>query len=42
MKDFRMGDLPWELSEDDIAKLYPELETEYRAEAAENLSRISM
>ncbi len=39
MKKFRMGDLPWNLSEDDIAKLYPELEPKQRAEAAENLSR---
>lgn len=34
-----MGDIPWNLSEDDMAKLYPELKTEDRAEAAESLSR---
>jgi DNA-binding TFAR19-related protein (PDSD5 family) len=35
----RMGDLPWNFSEEDMAKLYPELSLEERAEAAENLSR---
>lgn len=34
-----MGDQEWNLSEDDIEKLYPELDPEQRAEAAENLSR---
>jgi len=35
----RMGNVPWNLSEDDVARLYPELDPEQRAEAAENLSR---
>jgi hypothetical protein len=39
MKEFRMGDLPWNLAEDEIAKLYPELGPDQRAAAAENLSR---
>jgi hypothetical protein len=39
MKDFRMGDFPWNLSGNDMRELYPELEPEQRVEAAENLSR---
>lgn len=39
MKHFDGGLLPWDLIEDDIAKLYPELEPEERADATENLSR---
>jgi DNA-binding TFAR19-related protein (PDSD5 family) len=35
----RMGDLPWNFSEEDMSKLYPELKPEERAEAAENLSQ---
>ncbi len=38
MKDFRMSDVPWNFSEDSIAEIFPELKTEQRAEAAENLS----
>lgn len=34
-----MGDVGWNFTEDDIENVYPELEPEQRAEAAENLSR---
>ncbi len=34
-----MRDLRWNLTEDDMEKLYPELDPEQRAEAADNLSR---
>lgn len=34
-----MGDFKWNLPEEDMEKLYPELKPEERAEAAENLSR---
>ncbi len=38
MKDFRMQDIPWDFSEDDIAKMFPGLPPEHRAKAAENYS----
>jgi len=37
MKDFRMVDLKWNLTEEDVETLYPELDREQRSEAAEFL-----
>lgn len=38
-KDFRMQDLSWDLNEDQIANMFPDLPKEYRTEAAESYSR---
>ena len=35
-----MGDRDWDLTEDDMEKLYPELDPEQRAEAAGNMSQV--
>ncbi len=38
MKDIRIQELLWNFSEEDMAKLFPELKPEERAAAAQNLS----
>ncbi len=39
MKDFQMQDRDWDLSEDQIGKLFPDLKEEERLEAADNFSQ---